>query len=61
MALMRPAGESALEWAAGLAGLAPAPVVESFFGPIQARVLHVAVRQGPVSYTPLTLPTIHSA
>jgi SAM-dependent methyltransferase len=46
---MRPAGETLLEWAAGRLGLAPVPIVEAFYGPIQARVLHVAVTTGLVA------------
>jgi SAM-dependent methyltransferase len=46
MALLRPAGERLIERVVWLLNAGPTPVVEALFGPIQARVLHVAVRTG---------------
>lgn len=46
MALLRPAGESWRERLGIRANLAPTPILEALFGPIQARALHVAVRTG---------------
>jgi len=46
MALLRPAGERLIERVVWALNAGPAPIVEALFGPIQARVLHVAVRTG---------------
>jgi len=46
MALLRPRGERALEYLAYVLNAGPAPVVEAFWAPAQARALQVAVRTG---------------
>ena len=46
MAFLRPAGEGLLERVVWMLNAGPVPIVEALFGPIQARVLQVAVRTG---------------
>lgn len=46
MAKMGPQAETPIEWVGKLLNVGPAPVLEALFGPLQARVLHVAVSTG---------------
>lgn len=52
MALARPSGETLVERVGLALNLGPAPVVEAMFAPIQARVLHAAVRTGVLRRLP---------